>query len=149
MPDREEIAKRHGIPQLAAKLVGDTEPELEADAAAKAAVIRMFSPRRVDEEPLEPSEPEIEGLPPKDKPIAEYTDEERQALHASFDRTMREQAKRERRERREEVERRQAEANRIDAQRHGDAISAGLAPSVKRAANEALARALHPEGEGW
>ena len=43
-PDREAIADRHGIPQLEPQLVGETAEELEADAAAKAALLQVFSP---------------------------------------------------------------------------------------------------------
>ena len=39
---REYIAERHGTPQLAPKLVGTTAEELEADAAAKAALLQVF-----------------------------------------------------------------------------------------------------------
>ena len=48
MADRNEIAaavaERHAIPHLAHKLVGATAAELEADAAARAALIQMFQP---------------------------------------------------------------------------------------------------------
>lgn len=42
MPDRNEIAGRHGIPHLADQLVGDDKAALEADAAARAAIIDML-----------------------------------------------------------------------------------------------------------
>lgn len=38
IPERHEIARRHGISDLEAELVGTTTAELEADAAAKAAL---------------------------------------------------------------------------------------------------------------
>ena len=79
MPDAAEIAKRHGIPHLADKLVGETAEELDADAEAKAALIRMVSPRDLNEPAYEPPEPEVEGVPPRDKPIGEWTDEQRAA----------------------------------------------------------------------
>jgi hypothetical protein len=43
-PDRQAIAERHGVPGMAWKLVGETAEELEADAAAKAALLRVFQP---------------------------------------------------------------------------------------------------------
>jgi hypothetical protein len=43
-PDRAEIGRRHRIPNLADQLVGETAAELEADAAAKAALLQVFTP---------------------------------------------------------------------------------------------------------
>jgi hypothetical protein len=138
--DREEIAKRHGIGHLADKLVGETDAELEADAAARASIIAMFTPRELDVPP--PPEPPVEGLPAKDKPIADYTDEERAAVHADLDRTLRTQAKQQEREQREEAERSEAEANRTPEQEHADTIIAALHPDAKRARDAALVRSL-------
>ena len=101
---------------------------------------QLFGPRRLDEEPPEPP---VAGLPPKDKNIGDYTDEEREAQHASFDRTMREKAKRER----QEAERAQGERDRTDAQHLGDALSAAVQPGAKRARDEALVRSLLPSGD--
>ncbi|CAN5794419.1 hypothetical protein BH24ACT25_BH24ACT25_04720 [soil metagenome] len=142
MTDRADIARRHGIEHLADKLVGDTPEALEADAAAKAAIIGMFAPRQLEEEQPEPAEPAVEGLPPADKPVAEWTDEESAAQHASFDRTMRERARREQREAREAEEREQAEANRTDDQRLGDAVVESFRPGVKQAGHAAFLRSL-------
>lgn len=42
--DRDEIARRHRLPaELAAELRGTTRDELEADAAARAAVARILA----------------------------------------------------------------------------------------------------------
>lgn len=57
MADRADIARRHGIPHLADKLVGETAAELEADAAARAAVIQMLG-RPTEPEPVE--QPEVD-----------------------------------------------------------------------------------------
>lgn len=140
MADPTAIARRHGIEHLAHKLVGTTAAELEADAAAKAALIRAFTPRRLDEQTPEPAEPPVEGLPERSKAIADYTPEESAAQRASFDRTMREQARREEAERREQEQRRQAEANRTDDQRLGDSVVEAL--GAKPARNAALLRSL-------
>jgi hypothetical protein len=92
-------------------------------------------------------EPPVEGLPPKDKPIADYTEEEWAATHADFGRTMRERAKREERERREAEERFRAEVERTDDQRFGDLISASLAPRAKQRAQADLIRSLYGDDE--
>ena len=149
MSRRDEIAARHGIPHLAHKLVGETAEELEADAAAKAGVIRFLSPLDLNVETPEPPEPPIEALPPKDKPFSDYTDEEWEASHLSLNRTMRERERREQRQRREEEEPFEAQANRTPDQELGDAVSGSLQPGVKESANRALLKSLHPdEGEG-
>ena len=62
MTDRQEIAGRHGIPHLANELTGDTAEALEADAAAKAAIVEMFGgefnyPEPAKAEPAEPDAP--------------------------------------------------------------------------------------------
>jgi hypothetical protein len=145
MSRREETAARHGIRHLADKLVGETAEELEADAAAKAGVIRFLSPMDLNAEPPEPPEPPIEGVPPRDKPFDEYTDKEWKASHLSLDRVMRERAKREQRARREEQERFEAQANRTSDQELGDAVSASLQPGVKESATRALLERLHPD----
>lgn len=70
-PDPNEIATRHGIPHLADQLTGDTADALEADAAARAAIIELlggtlnFTPT----EKPEPAEPE------PDEDESEWTDE--------------------------------------------------------------------------
>lgn len=61
MADRQEIARRHGIEHLAHQLTAETSEELEADAAAKAAIIAMFTPRLLGEAPPEPAEPPVRG----------------------------------------------------------------------------------------
>jgi hypothetical protein len=105
MVDRNEIARRHGLPpEHAPKLVGETVAELEADAAARAALLQALGPfdmnRSVHPHPA-PAEREIEGMPSRDKPIADYTPEEWAAVHAHYERALGEQAKRKERERRE------------------------------------------------
>ena len=85
MPDRADIARRHGIPHLAEKLVGETAQELEADAAARAALLQMFGGLAPAEEPqAEEPQPTAEGdpLPPADKPFAEYSEADWAAVHA-------------------------------------------------------------------
>jgi hypothetical protein len=59
MADRADIAGRHGIAHLAHKLVGDTPEQLEADAAAKAALLQAFGLLRPDQPAPEPP---IEGF---------------------------------------------------------------------------------------
>lgn len=45
--DRDEIARRHRLPaELASELRGTTRDELEADAAARAAVARILAERK-------------------------------------------------------------------------------------------------------
>jgi hypothetical protein len=141
--DRAEIARKHGIAHLAHKLEGETAEELDADAQAKAALIRMLSPRALDQEPVEQPE-SVEGMAPADKPFDQYTDDEREAQHEHTRRVI------ERREREQaEAEReREAEADKTDDQLVGDTISALLQPGLKDAANQALVRQLHDlEGE--
>jgi hypothetical protein len=137
---REEIAGRHGIPQLAHTLVGETTEELEADAEAKARMIRMLSPRRLDEDPVEQPEA-VEGMAPAEKPFDQYTDEEREAQHEHTRRVL---IQREREQAEAEAER-QAQENRSDEQRFGDHIGQLLRPETKRASNEALICSLLPE----
>jgi len=106
------------------------------DAARREAIMGMFDPVRLGEEPPEPP---IEGLAPADKPVADYTEEERAALHLSVDRTMREVAKREERE----AERLRDEASRTPEERFGDHLPEVLQPGNKRTRDQALIRALH------
>ena len=108
-------------------------------------LIRALLPAPLDlnEDLDEAPEPEVEGLPPKDKPISEWTSEESEAHRRSFERTMREQAKGEARERREEQARIEAEANRTPAQRHGEAIAALGTPQAKDSTNAAFIASLH------
>lgn len=48
--DRIEICRRHGLdPKLAAELHGETRNELEADAAARAAIARILAERQEQE----------------------------------------------------------------------------------------------------
>jgi hypothetical protein len=49
MIDRTEIARRHGIPELAGQLHGDTREEVEAFAAAVAALRHQDEPINVAE----------------------------------------------------------------------------------------------------
>ncbi len=143
MTDRADIARRHGLaPHIAEQLHGETAAELEADAAARASIAQMFTPRQLEEQQPEPVEPPVEGLPPADKSVSEWTDDERAAQHASFDRTMRERARHEQREAREAEEREQAEANRTDDQRLGDAVVESFRPGVKQAGHAAFLRSL-------
>lgn len=141
MADRQEVARRHGIPHLAHKLVGETEAELDADAAAKAGLIRMLAPRELNEEP--PESP-IEGRPPRDKPAHEYTPEEWEAQHAHTQQVV----NRREREEQEERERQEAQANRTPQQETGDLASALLQPGVKQDAYRRLVQTLHPDTEG-
>ena len=62
---------------------------------------------------------------------------------ASFDRTMREKARREQREAREAKEREQAEASRTDDQLLGDAVVESFRPGAKAARNAAFIRRLY------
>jgi hypothetical protein len=137
MGDRADIARRHRLPPSHAdKLVGNTAEELEADAAARAALVRALSPRRVDDGPA--PEPPVEGLPPKDKPIADYTEAEHEASLAEHMRVMREREREA-----EEERRRQADlANRTDDQRIGDWIAASGRPGAKQARNVEALREL-------
>jgi hypothetical protein len=107
----------------------------------------LFGPRDLNVEQPEPPEPEVEGLPPRDKPVSEWTEEESAAFRQSFDRTMREKAKREEREQREAEERRQAELNRTDDQRLGDMIAMDAHPAAKRARDAAFIRSIHGGGD--
>jgi hypothetical protein len=140
LADRQDIAKRHGIPHLAHKLVGETEEELDADAQAKAAFIRMLSPRKLEE----PPEPPIEGLPSRDKPAHEYTREEWDAQHAQTQQVV----NRREREERAGREHQEAQANRTPQQEMGDLASALLQPGVKQDAYRRLVQSLHPDTEG-
>jgi hypothetical protein len=144
--DRAEIARKHGIAHLAPKLVGETAEELDADAQAKAALIRMLSPRKLDEEPVEQPQ-SVEGMAPANKPFDQYTDEEPEAQHEHTRRVL------ERRERAQaEAEReREAQANRSPQQQVGDLASALLQPRVKQDAYRRLVESLHgsqAEGSG-
>jgi hypothetical protein len=128
--------------------VGETAEEVDADAQAKAGIIRMLSPRELEAEPFEPPEPPIEGQPPRDKPVSEWTEAEAAAFHAEHERLMREREKAEAQAEAEAEKRRMAEANKTDDQRLGDTISAVLAPGAKEGANRALVESLHDlEGE--
>jgi hypothetical protein len=88
-------------------------------------------------------EPEVEGLPPRDKPFAEYTEAEwdathvqgRRAIQAAYDRRQRESAEREARQR--ELENRRA------GERHGDLLRAMGDPLAKHRANAEFARRIH------
>lgn len=133
MADRADIARRHRLPPSHAdKLIGDSPEALEADAAARASLVRALSPRRVDEGPA--PEPPVEGLPSKSKPIADYTSEEHEASHAEHLRLMRERE-------------REAEANRTDDQRLGAWIAETRRPGAKQAYNVELLRSLGVLGE--
>jgi hypothetical protein len=146
--DRQAIAERHGIGHLSHKLVGETTEELEGNAAQTAGVIRMLTPRDLNEEQPEPPGPRIEGLPAGDKPVTDYTDDERAASHELHERRMREREQREQRERRQDAERFEVHANRTPDQEMGDAISASLQPRVKKSANRVLLKRLHPDEGG-
>jgi hypothetical protein len=142
MSEREQIAKRHGLPpRAAAGLVGETPEELEADAAAKTALIGMFSPH--DPEAPPPPVPPVQGMPPRDKQVADYTPEEWAAVEENTKRTMREREREEKQER----ERQEAEANRTEEQRFGDSVSSLLAPGVKQEQHAAIVRAIHGSEE--
>lgn len=140
MPSRAQIAQRYGLaPYVAEQLAGETAAEWEADAAARAQFAQAFSPREPDAAPIEAP---IEGLAPPDKPFDNYTDAERAAQAESFERTMREAARRDE----QEAQRRAAEANRTPEQCFNDGLTAALRPGAKDARNEALVRLLHPPG---
>jgi hypothetical protein len=106
---------------------------------------QLFAPRRLDEQPPEPPEPKVEGLPAKNKPVSEWTEAETAASHAEHERLMRERDKAEAQAQAEAERQREAEANKTDDQRLGDTISALLAPGTKEAANLALVRSLHKD----
>lgn len=145
MRDREEIAKRHGIGQLADQLAGETREQLESDVAARASHVRMFAPRNVEDP--EPPEPPIDGEAPKDKEIADYTDSERAALHQSADRAFLKRAESDEDRRRQAAEREEAEATRTDEQRMADAAIAALRPGAKRSADAELIDRMFCGGE--
>lgn len=127
---------------MAAELTGETPEALEADAAAKAAIISMFTPRRLDDPPPEAAEPPIE-LPPRDKPLADYTPEESEAVYEKLMRGLRERD----RKAEEERAREEAEANRTEDQRLGDWIADASRPDAKRARNAEFLRSLGMLGE--
>jgi hypothetical protein len=108
----------------------------DTDAERRAAIIAMFTPRDLNEEPPEPP---IEGLAPRDKNVADYSDAERAAQHESVMRTMREREQRQERER-QQLE---ADATRTPDQQHGDTIGQLLAGRIATAA--AAVTAMHPE----
>lgn len=62
MADRKQIAARHGIPHLADKLAGDTAEALEADAAAKAAIVSLVGGELTYPEPVEPEDNQAESI---------------------------------------------------------------------------------------
>jgi hypothetical protein len=111
------------------------EPELTAEIAAK-----LFGPKDLNQP--EP-EPEIEGRPPKDKPVSEYTEEERAANEAHYQRILRMQE----RERQEQEGRLREEAMRTPEQIHNDTVNEMVGHDRKRQSNEALIRSLHPPGD--
>ena len=102
---------------------------------------KLFGPRDLSKPQ---PEPEAEGLPARDKPAHEYTDEEWAATKAHTQRAVRIQEHLER----EEQERLTEEQNRTPEEQHADALLGILGPDRKRQANEALIRSLHPGGEG-
>lgn len=68
MVDRREIAARHGIPDQADTLTGESRDELEADAAARAAIMGLFGHQPAVTEPVPvqptpPAEPQAEPEP--------------------------------------------------------------------------------------
>lgn len=66
MIDKAKIARRHGIPEQADKLVGTTAAELEADAAARSAIATLFGRKSPEPEPG------------PTRPIGDYSDGELQ-----------------------------------------------------------------------
>jgi hypothetical protein len=82
-------------------------------------------------------------LPPRDKPVSEWTEAEVAAAHQSFDRTMRERDKAEQRE--QEALREQE--MRTPEQRHNDTVANLIGPDRKRQADAALIRSIHPPGD--
>ena len=89
MSQREEIARRHGIPLAADQLVGDSPAELEADAAARAAVAQMFGSKSepdVDDDPAppEPSEPEATEAAEQDALIEALFSSRKKAAHEAL-----------------------------------------------------------------
>ena len=62
MIDRDDICRRHSLaPHIASELHGETEAELEADAAARASIAQMFG-GDVEAEPVEPPPQRLEAL---------------------------------------------------------------------------------------
>jgi hypothetical protein len=145
-PDRPDIARRHRIPHLADALVGTTAAELEADAAAKAALPRALGHR--EPEPSEPASEPIEGLPPADLAFDAYTPEHWRAVHAEAERNLAHRPRRDDEERKQEDERLDAEAKRTDAERHADLIVGALGQS-KREQDAAFIRSIHGGDESW
>lgn len=128
---REEIARRHGLPaKVAAELRGETPAELEADAAARAAIIQMFGG---------PGQPASEQAP--EQSIEELADEELAAREESLKRILREQERRrdeQQQKTRAEVE---ADANRTPEQAHADTITEAI--SSKAEQHRAFIDAVH------
>ena len=114
--------------------MGD-EPELTAEIAAK-----LFGPKDLSQP--EP-EPEVEDLPPADKPVSEWTEAEVAASHQSFDRAMREKAKAEQ----HQQEALREQAMRTPEQRHNDTLAELVSHDRKRQADAALIRSIHPPGD--
>jgi hypothetical protein len=98
----------------------------------------MVNPREPDEQP---PLPEVERVPARDKPIADYSDEEWKAVHDDTRRTL-EQRERDAAEQRQREE---AEANKTPEQLHDDALLAALAPGAKAAEHAAIVRSIHGE----
>ena len=72
--DRADICRRHGLaPQIASQLAGGTRAELEADAAARAAIAQMFGASTV--EPVEADAP---------RPVEAFSDDELDAQHRAI-----------------------------------------------------------------
>lgn len=124
---------REGTPQEFAAMFGARPAEQPEPPASRDRQSRLDDAERK----------EVEGLPPKDKHVSDYTPAERDAQHAETARVLRQ------RERDEQAaeERREAEANRTPDQLFGDALRASLQPGAKQARNRAFFELLHPPGK--
>ena len=111
------------------------EPELTPEIAAK-----LFARKTLGQP--EP-EPEVEGLPPRDKPVSEWSEEEAMAYAKEHTRRMTELEERKQREAREHEARIRAEAMRTPEERHNDSVLGMLGAARKRLATEALLRSIH------
>jgi hypothetical protein len=147
--------------EIAAELFGKPRSEPESTPTNEAAgaagdLGRQGSERTLPEltgaefapidlnEPQVVAEPPIPNLPPRDKPVAEWTKEESAADMQAYLRTL---ARVQRRQAAEEAAREaeiQREAGLTPDQRHGLAIGQALAPAAKRAAHERFMRQIHP-----
>lgn len=138
MAEREEICRRHGIAErFAPDLVGETAEELEADAAARAAIAAMVRPASLPA--VEEAQDVAEGalqvaedpeLPPRNKAFDEYSEDEWAATHRYYEQS------RERKASLEQVR-----------EKRGDEDHAVRLLDLNRRKGQAIVDALHPSTE--